>query len=529
MLLSAFLVALVVSAVLTRWTRDIAIAHRWVSHPTLTRHVHNRPIPRLGGIAIFLSLWTTVLTLCWTSRSSPSDDPTSRFALTIFLPCTLVFVIGLVDDFRGVNARVKVAVEVVAAAMLYFNGYGITELPGHAGGWKLGWPIGLALTIIWVLWVTNAFNLIDGLDGLAAGSALFSAVVTAAVALVHRQSGMLFLAIPLAGSIAGFLRYNFNPATIFLGDGGSLTIGFLFSALALAGSEKSPTLVAVAIPLVSLGLPIMEVGITVIRRLLSGRGLFTADRDHIHHKLLSLGISHRQAVLVLYGVTACFGLLSLFLMSPDGKAIGTALTILGLGVLIGVQRLRYHEFFELGRVANRTLHQRHIIANNLRIRRAAESFRQCDSFETLCHVLEECLQPIGFDGFSLTLARDIHTQQPHPLLRGASEYVYPFRVNADPDAAEWALSFRLSNGNGKSEGKLKLYRSDANLALLADVNVFTSTGFTKNLAYSLNALRGGKRLSLVSESPLSDTLGVQLGTTGGLAMSAAAGQGAAQL
>src|SRR5258708_9948174 len=163
----------------------------------------------------------------------------------------------------------------------------------------LPWFLGLPLTILWVLAITNAFNLIDGLDGLAAGSALFSTLVAFVVALLNGYSLVTVMTIALAGAILGFLRYNFNPATIFLGDSGSLFIGFLLSALALAGAQKAPTIVAVAIPVVSFGLPILETSLSILRRLISGRPVFTADREHIHHKLLQHGLTHRQVVIVL--------------------------------------------------------------------------------------------------------------------------------------------------------------------------------------------------------------------------------------
>src|SRR6202035_1793684 len=161
---------------------------------------------------------------------------------------------------------------------------------------------------VWVIGLTNAFNLIDGLDGLSAGSALFSTFVVFVVAISSGTSSMSLLTIALAGAILGFLRFNFNPATIFLGDCGSLFIGFMLSALALAGSQKAPTMVAVAIPVVSLGLPILDVAIAIVRRCLGGKPLFRGDSYHIHHKLLRRGLSQRVAVLILYAVTAGFGL-----------------------------------------------------------------------------------------------------------------------------------------------------------------------------------------------------------------------------
>src|SRR5204862_2822095 len=178
----------------------------------------------------------------------------------------------------------------------------------HTPAW-----LALPLAILWVLWITNAFNLLDGVDGLAAGSALFSTLTVFVVSLVSGNFLVSSLTLALAGAILGFLRFNFNPATIFLGDCGSLFIGFMLSALALAGAGKSPTLVAVAIPVVCFGLPVLETVLSVIRRFLSGQPLFSGDRGHIHHKLLERGFSQRKVVLILYSVSAICGLLSLFL------------------------------------------------------------------------------------------------------------------------------------------------------------------------------------------------------------------------
>src|SRR5260370_40402758 len=169
----------------------------------------------------------------------------------------------------------------------------------------------------------------------------------------------------------------------------------------MAGSHKSPTMVAVAIPIVSLGLPILDVAVEVIRRFLCCKRLFDADGEHIHHKLLGRGLSHNQAVLVLYGVSACFGLFSLLLLNPGGTALAAVLVVVGIGVLIGVRQLGYYEFMELGRVANRTLNQRHVIANGTSIRRAADALESCTSLPPFCRILEQCLEPIGVDGFSL--------------------------------------------------------------------------------------------------------------------------------
>ena len=396
--------AFLASTALTRWVRDFSNTREWNSIPDSDRHIHTRRIPRLGGIAIFLTLWCLALLAAAAEYFGAPGIVSPHITFGILGPATLIFAVGVIDDFRGLSPYVKFVAQIAAAVLLFLNGFGISRVSLMAGHPQLGWLVGLPLTIFWVVWITNAFNLIDGLDGLAAGSALFSTLVTCAVAMLVHNGGILFLSIILAGAIAGFLRYNFNPASIFLGDCGSLLIGFLLSAIALAGSQKAPTAIAVAIPIVSLGLPILDVTVAVLRRFLSGRGLFDADREHIHHMLLGKGIPHRQAVLLLYGVSACFGLLSLFLLHPANVFVIIAiLMIAGIGVLVGVQQLHYHEFLELGHVANRTLQQRQVIANDINIRRAPEKLTSCKSLLQFCQILEQCLKPAGIDGFGLCL------------------------------------------------------------------------------------------------------------------------------
>src|SRR5712664_2472598 len=475
-----FIAALSASAILTRLVRDYSVAHGWVSNPALDRHVHTRPIPRLGGVAIFLTLCCMALLAHW----SPAYFGTREFslpqlALKILGPATIIFLVGLIDDFCGINAYVKFAAEAGAAVLLFSNGLGISRLSILAGHPHLGWLVGLPLTILWVLWITNAFNLIDGLDGLAAGSALFSSLVTCVVAVLDHNEVVLVLTLALAGAITGFLRYNFNPASIFLGDSGSLLIGFLLSAIALAGSQKSSIIVAVAIPIVSLGLPILEVAVAVMRRFLSGKRLFGPDREHIHHKLLGRGISHRQAVLVLYGVSACFGLLSLFLLHPATTAVVTVVAVAGIGVWIGVQQLRYHEFLELGRMASRTLNQRHVIANDIRIRRAADALQSCTTMAHFCQILQRCLEPAGFDGFGVDVSAELPVGgEVCPFSHvGGSKLQFIWDHSVTSSETNWTLTFGLVAHDGNRLGTFTLYRKNTASPLRMDLDVFTATGF----------------------------------------------------
>ena len=330
--LAIFVLSLFLAFVLTRYVRDFATAHGWVAVPTQERHLHRSPLPRLGGVAIFASFSLSMAAAVALALHFPRLHSTfSLKALAIILvPASLVFLLGVYDDIRGVGPYFKFAIQGVAATMLFAGGLRIVNIPVLFGAHTLPWFVGLAFTIVWVLAITNAFNLIDGLDGLAAGSALFSTLVAFVVALLNGPSLVTVMTIALAGAILGFLRFNFNPATIFLGDSGSLFIGFLLSALALKGAQKAPTIVAVAIPVVSFGLPILETSLSIVRRLISGRPVFTADREHIHHKLLQHGMTHRQVVILLYGVSAIFAMLSLFLLWPTGSSLGLCLPCLAL-------------------------------------------------------------------------------------------------------------------------------------------------------------------------------------------------------
>jgi len=257
--LGMFFLSLLGSFILTRLVRDFATARGWVAVPTQERHLHKNPLPRLGGVAIFVSFSLSLGTAYLLALHNPRLHSLSLKALLIVVvPASLVFLLGVYDDIYGAGPYFKFGIQGVAATMLFIGGLRIVNIPVLFGQHTLPWFVGLPITVLWVLAITNAFNLIDGLDGLAAGSALFSTLVAFVVALLSGQPLIAGMTLALAGAILGFLKFNFNPATIFLGDSGSLFIGFLLSALALQGAQKAPTIVAVAIPVVSFGLPILE-------------------------------------------------------------------------------------------------------------------------------------------------------------------------------------------------------------------------------------------------------------------------------
>ena len=481
--LGIFAASLLLSFVLTKYVRDFATARNWVAAPSQDRHLHVKPLPRLGGIAIFLAFLITVsvaMLVAWLHPRLSFGVPT-RIFLHILLPGLMVFLLGVYDDIRPLSAYVKFAVQAVAGAMLFGFGLQILNLPVLFGHHHFPWFVGLPLTILWVLAITNAFNLIDGLDGLAAGSALFSTLVVFVVSIFSQSPLVSVMTLALAGAILGFLRYNFNPATIFLGDCGSLFIGFMLSALALRGAQKAPTIIAVAIPVVSFGLPILETVLSVLRRFIAGRPVFTADRQHIHHKLLERGLSHRQVVIVLYAVSAVFALLSLFLLWPTGSTLGLVMAVLGTGIWLGVQRLGYLEFGELRRVAQRTMDQRQIFVNNLAIRHAMEQLKMAHDYEECCRILVAAFSNNDFDAFALswlrlpTLCPDIHGLQTiHEQGGPCLNWTKPGRNYTPEVGGSWSLTLDLVTGSNHNCGSMTVYRLYSGRDLQLDINLLTS-------------------------------------------------------
>jgi len=494
--LGIFAASLLLSFIFTRYVRNIATARGWLVAPATERHLHSTPLPRLGGVAVFLSFLVVFgLTLLF-AQLNPKLGLTigAKSLLTILMPGFLVFLLGVYDDIRGVGPYFKFTVQAIAGALVFAGGLRILDLPVAFGNHHFPWFVGLPLTILWVIAITNAFNLIDGLDGLAAGSALFSTLVVFVVALLDGSTLVPLMTLALAGSILGFLRFNFNPATIFLGDCGSQFIGFMLSALALQGAQKAPTIIAVAIPVVSFGLPILETSLSVLRRLISGRPVFTADREHIHHKLLQQGLSHRQVVIVLYAVSALFALLSLFLLWPTGSTLGLVLAVLGTGIWVGVQHLGYLEFGELRRVAQRTIEQRQIFINNLAIRRAAEELKVSRDCDQICRILLAAFGTNDFDAFDLNLnvfpgeAPEVESLQ---VLADRSAGLYHLcwrkpgtRFTRD-SAGAWNLNLDLVTASHRRRGSLTLYRLYSTRDLQLDVNLLTSL-FPSALADALD-------------------------------------------
>jgi UDP-GlcNAc:undecaprenyl-phosphate GlcNAc-1-phosphate transferase len=480
-------VSLLLSITLTWLVRTLAQARGWLEAPKSDRHVHIFPVARLGGVAICVSFMVVVgIALIVRKPIGLATLFPLKSALSLLGSAFLVFLLGLYDDLRGATAYEKFGIQSVAATMLYFGGFGIHHLDLVFSGHRLGSILGLPLTIFWVLLITNAFNLIDGLDGLAAGSALFSAVVVFVISVVVPDRVVSFLTIVLAGAIFGFLRFNFHPASIFLGDSGSLFIGFMLSALALVGSEKAPTIVAVAIPVVSLGLPILDLALALVRRFLSGKPLFDGDRQHIHHKLLKRGFSQREAVLILYAVTAGFGLLSL-IARHNRTTIALVFLVVGIGVFFGLQQLKYQEFTELVLLLRRAAHRRQVLANHVAIRHAVETLIKCDEFQSICRTVKDVLEPIGFDGIRLEIfsPNGFSPSSFRPFSSGPDgnlQFSWSQRTVTEPP---WELRLELITSSCERWGYVTFIRMSSSDTLPLDINMICGD-FRKSLSNAFN-------------------------------------------
>jgi UDP-GlcNAc:undecaprenyl-phosphate GlcNAc-1-phosphate transferase len=296
------------------------------------RKVHLHSVPRLGGIAVVVS---AAVALTLVNGLVPHEGQSQLFpALQPFLlGGLLIFLVGVLDDVRGVGAVSKLVIELAAAGVVMSSGLLIERVTILGSTWTLHW-LAYPITAAWIVGVTNAFNLIDGVDGLAPGIGALAGAACGAILIVRGHPSEAMLLAALVGAMLGFLVYNFEPASIFLGDSGSLVIGFLLAATAIAGWQKGATALASAVPLLIFALPIADAASTLLRRLVKRpaeggslntvlRRIIEPDREHIHHRLLGLGWSVRRTVIILYGVTAVLSLLALATAQVNGPMIGT--------------------------------------------------------------------------------------------------------------------------------------------------------------------------------------------------------------
>ena len=340
--------SVVLALVITPLVRDF-LGKYFLDHPDGVRKKHTTPVPRVGGIAIVISYVITfaiALALPFTYTQHLHHELHNIVPLT--LVASVVFFTGVLDDLIGLAAWQKLLGILAASVMAYFLDIHV-QIPLLRA--LPAWPwIGFAITVIWLVGCSNAFNLIDGMDGLAAGVGLFATVTMLLAALTQNNLPLMMATIPLAGCLLAFLRYNFNRASVYLGDSGSLTLGFMLGCFGALWSNKSVTMVALTVPLLAVSIPLLDVVLSILRRFLRNRPIFQADRGHIHHRLLDRGLSPRNAVLTMYGLCGLVAVLSLLISAVHNQFSGLIVIVFGGAVWVGIRQLNYTEFASASRM-----------------------------------------------------------------------------------------------------------------------------------------------------------------------------------
>jgi|SRR3989338_3553459 len=335
-----FLVAFSFSLILTPIVRKAALSFGAVDKLGFRKMHTKRIIVRLGGLAIFVSFYLTLLLFKYMQPQVSSGN--MLFIKGVFISSLLILALGIYDDLKGADAKLKFSAQIIASLIILH--YGI-KIELFSNPFRLEQTIdirswGIPLTIFWIIFITNSLNLLDGLDGLAAGVSCIILITMFCIAAYQEDYLIMAMSISLAGATVGFLRYNFNPAKIFMGDTGSLFLGFVLAVLSVKGSHKSATIVTMLIPVIAMGLPILDTLLAITRRFSAGENVFRADNEHIHHRLIKIGLSHRKVVLVLYGFSVLLGITAFLLSVIKNQYVAIILTVVIMTFFIVFKYLR---------------------------------------------------------------------------------------------------------------------------------------------------------------------------------------------
>lgn len=303
-----FATALALALVFTPVAIWIAPKIGAVDIPKDNRRMHTKAMPRFGGMAIYIGTVTSMLIFL----------PFSTQLMGVIAGGTLIFLVGIIDDLRNLPAKVKLGCQILCALILFQFSVRINFIgnPFGDGYFFLPWIIQLLVTVIWVVGITNTINLIDGLDGLAGGVAFIASITIAYTAFINGRTEACMAMLAIAGGALGFLPFNFNPAKIFMGDGGALFLGFMLAGLSVMSPMKSATMLATVVPVLVLGLPIFDTAFAILRRVINKRPIMEADKGHLHHRIMAAGLGQRRTVLTLYGISGVMGVAAI-LISRD--------------------------------------------------------------------------------------------------------------------------------------------------------------------------------------------------------------------
>ena len=301
------------------------------------RKVHKKPIPRIGGLAIYAGFLAAII---FVAIKFKLDAEMLKETIGLVVSGSLIVALGLVDDYKNLPAKIKLLGQIGAAAVLVLCfDVRIDFITDPFGDYiYLEW-FALPATMFWLVGLTNTVNLIDGLDGLAAGVAAIASFTILLIALEQNFILVAVLTAALAGAALGFLKYNFNPAEIFMGDTGSMFLGFMLAGISVTGAVKSVATIALVVPVFALGLPILDTTFAIVRRVRGGVPIFKPDKGHLHHRLLSVGFTQRQAVLLMYVISALFGLSAIALTAVSSQIAVLILFIVVAAIFYGAKKL----------------------------------------------------------------------------------------------------------------------------------------------------------------------------------------------
>lgn len=319
--LFAFILALAISFACTPAVRMLAIKIKAVDVPKDNRRMHKVPIPRMGGLAIFAGFLVSVLFFV----------PLGTEFRSILIGALILVVLGIIDDIVALKPKTKFAGQIIAALIPALSGVSIHGIvnPFVPGQYSTLGIFSIPLTVIWIVGITNAVNFIDGLDGLACGVSAIATVTMFIIAVLFGETYIALMMAALAGACLGFLPYNMNPAKIFMGDTGSMFLGYILATVSIQGLFKFYAVISFAVPFILLGLPIFDTGFAIVRRLLKGQSPLQADRGHVHHRLIDLGFDQKQSVAILYAFSALMGLTAVILArTNESKLIILAIAVL---------------------------------------------------------------------------------------------------------------------------------------------------------------------------------------------------------
>lgn len=332
----AFITALTVSLVVMPAVILLAEKTGAMDEPN-ARKVHKKPIPRIGGLGIYAGFMTAII---FVAIKFGLDGELLKETVGLLVSGSLIVVLGLVDDYKNLPAKIKLLGQICAATVLVlFFDVRIDFVTDPFGGYfYLEW-FAIPATIFWLVGLTNTVNLIDGLDGLAAGVAAIASFTIMLIALEQNFILVAVMTSALAGAAVGFLKYNFHPAEIFMGDTGSMFLGFMLAGISVTGAVKSVAAIALVVPIFALGLPILDTTFAIVRRVRGGVPIFKPDKGHLHHRLLSVGFTQRQAVLLMYVISALFGLSAIALTAVSYQIAVLILLLVVAAIIYGVRKL----------------------------------------------------------------------------------------------------------------------------------------------------------------------------------------------